>query len=68
MMGDGDPQPSFYYNISLESYVPQDHPLRRIRPLIDTAEIRRQCRPLYSDRVVRPSLPSNCSCASLAAT
>lgn len=56
MMGDGNPQPSFYYNISLESFVPQDHPLRRIRPLIDTAAIRQQCRPLYSDRG-RPSIP-----------
>jgi transposase len=56
MMGDNNPQPSFYYNISLESFVPQDHPLRRIRPLINDGEIRRQCRPLYSDRG-RPSIP-----------
>lgn len=56
MMGDGDPQPTLYYNISLETFVPQDHPLRRVRPLIDQAEIRRQCRPLYSDRG-RPSIP-----------
>lgn len=56
MMGESNPQPSFYYNISLESYVPQDHPLRAIRPLIDAEAIRRQCRPLYSDRG-RPSIP-----------
>lgn len=56
MMGESDPQPSFFYNISLESFVPADHPLRRIRPLIDDQAIRRECRPLYSDRG-RPSIP-----------
>src|SRR5213594_1927054 len=56
MMGESNPQPRFYYNISLESFVPADHPLRRIRPLIDHAAIRRECRPLYSDRG-RPSIP-----------
>jgi transposase len=56
MMGESNPQPRFYYNISLESFVPEDHPLRRIRPLIDHAAIRRECRPLYSDRG-RPSIP-----------
>src|SRR5258705_1362076 len=56
MMGEGNPQPSFYYNIALESFVPQDHPLRCIRPLIDTNAIRKECRPLYSDRG-RPSIP-----------
>src|SRR5881396_1969438 len=56
MMGESNPQPRFYYNISLESFVPVDHPLRRIRPLIDHAAIRRECGPLYSDRG-RPSIP-----------
>ena len=56
MMGESNPQPRFYYNISLESFVPVGHPLRRVRPLIDHAAIRRECRPLYSDRG-RPSIP-----------
>lgn len=56
MMGDSDPQPRLYYNISLESFVPEDHPLRRIRPLIDDKAIRRECRALYSERG-RPSIP-----------
>jgi transposase len=56
MMGESNSQPRLYYNISLESFVPEDHPLRRIRPLIDHAAIRRVCRPLYSDRG-RPSIP-----------
>ncbi len=35
MMGESDPQRSIFYNLSLESFVPAEHPLRRIRPLID---------------------------------
>lgn len=56
MMGDKDPQLTFYYNISLETFMPQDHPLRAIRPLIDDEEIRKHCRPLYS-KTGRPSIP-----------
>ena len=56
MMGESNPQPSFFYRLSLESFVPQNHPLRRIRPFIDDAAIRRECRRLYSDRG-RPSIP-----------
>jgi transposase len=56
MMGESDPQRALFYGLSLESFVPQDHPLRRIRPLIDDASIRRTCRPLYS-LIGRPSIP-----------
>ncbi len=56
MMGEKTAQPSLYYSLSLESFVPEDHPLRRIRPLIDDEEIRRQCAPLYSS-IGRPSIP-----------
>jgi transposase len=56
MMGESDPQRSIFYNLSLESFVPAEHPLRRIRPLIDDAMIRRACRPLYS-ALGRPSIP-----------
>lgn len=56
MMGENTPQRSLYYNLSLEKFVPQDHPLRRIRPLIDDAAIRRQCAHLYSS-TGRPSIP-----------
>ena len=56
MMGENRTQSSFYYNISLESFVPEDHPLRRIRPLIKDQEIRRQCAHLYSS-IGRPSIP-----------
>ena len=56
MMGTSDPQPSMFYHINLEQFVTADHPMRRIRPLIDTNRIRTLCEPLYSD-VGRPSIP-----------
>ncbi len=56
MMGECDPQRSIFYNLSLESFVPAEHPLRRIRPLIDDRAIRRACGPLYSE-IGRPSIP-----------
>ena len=56
MMGESEGQPTFYYNMSLEQFVPQDHPLRAIRPFIDKQAIRRECRSLYSS-TGRPSIP-----------
>ena len=56
MMGTFDPQPSMLYHINLEQFVTSDHPMRKIRPLIDTDRIRTLCEPLYSD-AGRPSLP-----------
>jgi hypothetical protein len=31
MIGQGNPQRAFFYNISLETSVPEDYPLRAIR-------------------------------------
>jgi transposase len=45
-----------FYNLSLETRVPQAHPLRAIRPVIDEPAIRRACRDLYSP-IGRPSIP-----------
>ena len=56
MMGECEGHPTLYYNMSIEHFVPQDHPLRAIRPLIDKQAIRRECRTLYS-AVGRPSIP-----------
>jgi transposase len=56
MMGQGDPQRGLFYQLSLESFVPAEHPLRAIRPLIDDAAIRRACRDLYAP-TGRPSIP-----------
>jgi transposase len=56
MMGESEPQRALFYSLSLEKFVPADHPLRRIRPLIDDEAIRRVCRPLYA-AIGRPSIP-----------
>ena len=56
MMGTSDPQPSMFYHITLEQFVTADHPMRKIRPLINTERIRQLCEPLYAD-VGRPSIP-----------
>jgi transposase len=45
-----------FYNINLEQFVTEDHPFRRIRPLIDTDRVRQLCKPLYSQEG-RPSIP-----------
>ena len=54
MMGAANPQRAFFYNISLETFVPAAHPLRCIRPLINDRAIRRACGDLYSP-IGRPS-------------
>lgn len=56
MMGDSKPERTLFYNLSLETFVPQEHPLRAIRPVIDEQAIRRACRELYSP-IGRPSIP-----------
>ena len=56
MMGTADPQPSMFSRINLEQYVTADHPMRKIRPLIDTVRIRQLCEPLYAE-TGRPSIP-----------
>ena len=56
MMGTSDPQPALFYQINLEQFVTADHPMRKIRPLLDTERIRQLCEPLYAD-TGRPSIP-----------
>ncbi len=56
MMGASHPQPEMFSNISLEGFVPHDHPLRCIRPLIDVKKLRATCAPRYS-LIGRPSIP-----------
>ncbi len=56
MMGHRDPQRTLFYQLSLETFVPPEHPLRAIRPLIEDAAIRRACRELYAP-IGRPSIP-----------
>jgi hypothetical protein len=56
MMGQSDPQRTLFYQLSLETSVPAEHPLGAIRPLIAYQAIRRACRDLYSP-IGRPSIP-----------
>jgi transposase len=56
MMGQADPQRTLFYQLSLETFVPAEHPLRAIRPLIDDHAIRHVCRDLYAP-IGRPSIP-----------
>jgi len=56
MMGQSDPQRTLFYQLSLETFVPAEHPLRAIRPLVDDRAIRRACRDLYAP-IGRPSIP-----------
>lgn len=58
MMDISDPQPSLFYHINLEQFVTADHPMRKIRPLIETERIRQLCEPLYVG-TGRPSIPRN---------
>ena len=46
MMGESDPQSELFYDISLEQFVPDDHPLRAIKPFIDGKRLRKICAPL----------------------
>jgi transposase len=55
-MGHADPQRTLFYQLSLETFVPPEHPRRAIRPLIEDAAIRRACRDLYAP-IGRPSIP-----------
>ena len=56
MMGHRDPQRRLFYQLSLETFVPREHPLRAIRPLIEDQAIRRACQDLYAP-IGRPSIP-----------
>lgn len=55
MMGTSDPQPSIFDHLNVEQFVTID-PMRKIRPLVNTARLRQRCEPLYAD-VGRPSIP-----------
>ena len=56
---DGIPttQKNIFHTVQIEDLVPADHPLRRIRPLVDTERIRELCKDLYCPDNGRPSIP-----------
>jgi transposase len=57
MMGQADSQKSIFHAVQLEDLVPEDHPLRKIRPLVDTERIRALCKDFYCADKGRPSIP-----------
>lgn len=57
MMGQAEPQKQIFHTVQIEQLVPADHPLRRIRPLVDAERIRELCRDLYCENNGRPSIP-----------
>jgi len=40
----------FYHNISLDSRIPQDHPLRRVKQIVDFTFVRSRVAELYGKR------------------
>jgi len=57
MMGQADSQKNIFHTVQLEDLVPEDHPLRKIRPLVNTARIRELCKDFYCADNGRPSIP-----------
>lgn len=47
MMGENDNQAVVWHTVQIDDLVPADHPLRRIRKLVNTERIRELCAPLY---------------------
>ena len=55
MIGTPGHEGLFIYNVSAEQCVPEDHSLRRIRPIIDTRNIRKLARPADSGQSCHPN-------------
>lgn len=57
MMGVADTQKQMFHTVQISDLVPEDHPFRKIKPLIDTQRIRELCAPFYCEDNGRPSIP-----------
>jgi transposase len=57
MMGVSDTQKEMFHTVQISELVPEDHPLRKIRSLIDAERIRQLCAPFYCEDNGRPSIP-----------
>lgn len=57
MMGVADTQKQMFHTVQISDLVPEDHPFRKIKPLIDTGRIRELCAPFYCEDNGRPSIP-----------
>ena len=60
MRGETDRQPSMFSYVDLESRIPKDHPIRKIRRIVDEAlpNLEPAFERMYSDQG-RPSIPPN---------
>ena len=56
MRGDAERQATMMLGLTAEGFVPQDHPLRRIKPLVDSAL--RRMSPLFDELYADPGRPS----------
>ena len=57
MMGTTNTQQQMFHAVRITDLVPEEHPLRKIRSLIDTERIRKLCKPFYCENNGRPSVP-----------
>lgn len=57
MMGESNNQGMVFHTVQIEDLVPADHPLRRIRKMVNAERIRELCAPLYCANNGRPSIP-----------
>ncbi len=64
MRGETTPQPELFSYVDLESRIPQSHPIRKIRRIVDEAlaELEPAFESMYSTRG-RPSIPPSSSSA-----
>lgn len=56
-MGITNTQRQMFHAVQITDLVPEDHPLRKIRPLINIERIRELCEPFYCENNGRPSIP-----------
>lgn len=57
MMGTAEAQERIFHTVRIEDLVPEDHPVRVIRKLVNTERIRELCKDLYCPNNGRPSIP-----------
>lgn len=57
MMGIAETQKNIFHTVQIEDLVPEEHPLRKIRPLVNAERVRELCKDLYCENNGRPSIP-----------
>lgn len=57
MIGEANGQKEIFHTVQIEQLVPAEHPLRKIRPLVNGQRIRELCQEFYCENNGRPSIP-----------